>query len=58
MAYSANPSRHRIDAMAVLKVVQSGLSAKIGKTYPVVDASRAHAELEARAITVSSLLVP
>ena len=58
MAYSADPSLYRSAAKAVLEAMRSGLSATIGETYPLAEAARAQAELEAGATTGSSLLIP
>ncbi|MEE3155744.1 MAG: zinc-binding dehydrogenase, partial [Pseudomonadota bacterium] len=58
MAYAADlPSYHQA-AEALLDVMQKGVSAEIGREYPLSDAAQAQSDLEAGRTTGSLLLIP
>ncbi len=57
--YTAKASSLARAARELFEVVESGqVKVRIGRTYPLADAAQAHRDLEARATTGSSLLIP
>jgi NADPH:quinone reductase len=59
MHYTAKPEELLGAAGALFDVVQrGGVKIEIGQTYPLRDAARAHAELEGRKTTGSTVLIP
>ncbi|MBB4302497.1 NADPH2:quinone reductase [Rhodobium orientis] len=58
MAYSADPNRYADASPAVIAALQAGIVSEIGGTYPLAEAARAHADLEAGRTTGSQVLVP
>ncbi|CAM5774643.1 quinone oxidoreductase [Labrys miyagiensis] len=58
MAYSADPAIYPIAAEAVLQAMRRGIVGTIGGTYPLAEAARAHADLEAGRSSGSLLLIP
>jgi len=58
MAYMNGPEDYRIAADAVLSALREGVLQTIGKAYPLGDAARAHADLEAGRSSGSLYLVP
>lgn len=58
MAYAADGEVYLPAAAALLEVMQRGIVAEIGGIYPLANAGRAHADLEAGRTTGSLLLVP
>jgi NADPH2:quinone reductase len=57
--YVAKPSELARGARELFAVVGSGkVKVRIGQTYPLADAARAHRDLEARRTTGSTLLLP
>lgn len=58
MAYAADLPAYHQAAEALLDVMQKGVSAEIGREYPLSDAAQAQADLEAGRTTGSLLLIP
>lgn len=58
MAYSADRERYAVAARAVLKAVGAGIASDIGGTHPLIEAAKAHRELEAGRTTGSLVLLP
>jgi NADPH2:quinone reductase len=58
LGYSADPVKYREAAEDLFAMVAAGLRVSIGAEYPLTEAARAHADLEARRTTGSILLVP
>jgi NADPH2:quinone reductase len=57
--YTAKPSELARGARELFEIVGSGkVKVRIGQTYPLADAARAHRDLEARRTTGSTLLIP
>ena len=57
--YTAKPADLAATAQDLIEVVQSGaVSIRVNQTFPLQDAAAAHAALEARQTTGSSVLVP
>lgn len=57
--YMAEPAEYALRANAVLHALQSGdLSLEGGRSYPLSEVQSAHADLEARLTTGSSVLIP
>jgi NADPH:quinone reductase len=57
MAYMSEPATYRQAAFDVTKAMADGLLPVIGQTYPLAEAARAHADLEAGRTTGSVLLL-
>jgi NADPH:quinone reductase len=58
MAYMSEPATYRRAAVEVMNTMADGLLPAIGKTYPLAEAARAQADLEAGHTTGSVLLLP
>lgn len=58
MAYSADPATYPVAAEAVLQAMRRGIVGTIGGTYPLAEAARAQADLEAGRSSGSLLLIP
>jgi NADPH2:quinone reductase len=58
MAYAADPHTYAVASEALIAVMQAGVVAEIGGEYFLVDAAKAHADLEAGRTTGSLLLIP
>jgi NADPH2:quinone reductase len=58
MAYVADPDTYRTASEAVIAAMQLGITARIGGTYSLSDAARAHSDLETGRSTGSLLLMP
>lgn len=58
MAYSANPDVYPHAAADVIAAIQAGIAAEIGGEYPLVEAAKAHDDLENGRTTGSLLLLP
>jgi NADPH2:quinone reductase len=58
MAYSADPHTYSVASEALIAVMQAGVVADIGAEYPLEQAARAQADLEAGRTTGSLLLIP
>ncbi|MDT0509536.1 quinone oxidoreductase [Novosphingobium sp. MMS21-SN21R] len=57
--YYADPDEREAGAARVWEMIASGaLSVTVGQTYPLEEVARAHAELEARRTTGSTVLLP
>jgi NADPH2:quinone reductase len=56
MGYSSDPELYRSGADELLAVLQDGLTSPIGAEYPLRDAAKAHAALEAGETTGSVVL--
>ncbi|MFN3945120.1 MAG: quinone oxidoreductase family protein [Allosphingosinicella sp.] len=57
--YYADPDERRAGAARLFEVMRSGaVKVEIGQRYPLEQAARAHRDLEARATTGSTLLMP
>lgn len=57
--YADTPERRQAMADDVFEVITSGaVSVRIGQTYPLAEAARAHADLEAGRTTGSTVLLP
>jgi NADPH2:quinone reductase len=57
--YIATPDDMRASAARVFEMVLSGkIEARIGQTFPLLDAAEAHRAIEARATTGSTVLIP
>ena len=57
--YVSRPSELRTGAAELFALVASGaIQVDVGQTYPLRDAARAHADLEARRTTGSTILLP
>lgn len=57
--YYATPEERAAGMARVWQMIESGhVSITIGQTYPLKDAATAHADLEARATTGSTVLIP
>lgn len=58
-AYISTPAELKACAIALFDIVQSGkVGININQTYPLEEASRAHADLEARKTSGTTLLIP
>ena len=58
MAYAAEPDTYRASAAVILDVIRAGIAADIGGNYPLAEAARAQADLEAGRTAGSLLLIP
>lgn len=58
MAYAANPDTYRVASAALLTAMRDGVVAEIGADYPLTEAARAQADLEAGRSSGSLLLIP
>jgi NADPH:quinone reductase len=58
MAYMSEPATYRRAAVDVTKTMADGLLPVIGQTYPLAEAARAQADLEAGQTIGSVLLLP
>jgi len=58
LSYLADPVKYREAAEDLFAMVAAGLRVSVGAEYPLIEATRAHADLEARRTTGSILLVP
>ncbi|MBB3809215.1 quinone oxidoreductase family protein [Pseudochelatococcus contaminans] len=58
MAYAADEATYRPAAAALFAAMRNGIVAEIGGEYPLGDAARAQADLEAGRTTGSLLLIP
>lgn len=58
MAYSADPIVYPIAAADLFAAIKLGIAADIGAEYPLAEAARAQADLEAGRTTGSLLLIP
>ncbi|MBC55642.1 MAG: alcohol dehydrogenase [Confluentimicrobium sp.] len=58
MAYAADQAAYGAATEALLKVMLLGISAEIGREYPLTEAGQAQADLEAGRTTGSLLLLP
>lgn len=58
MAYVSEPATYRRAAIDVTRAMASGLLPVIGQSYPLAEAARAHADLEAGRTVASVLLLP
>ncbi|PYF05416.1 NADPH:quinone reductase-like Zn-dependent oxidoreductase [Rhodopseudomonas faecalis] len=58
MAYAADLPTYRQAAAALLEMMHKGVSAEIGRKYPLADAAQAQSDLEAGRTTGSLLLIP
>ncbi len=58
MAYLADPHTYSVASAALIAMMQAGVVAEIGGEYPLAEAARAHADLEAGRTTGSLLLIP
>jgi NADPH2:quinone reductase len=58
MAYAADLHTYAVASEALIAVMQAGVVAEIGGEYSLVDAAKAHADLEAGRTTGSLLLIP
>ena len=58
MAFMADTAIYRKAAQEVLDLVASGLAVAVGATFPLAEAGRAQAELEAGSTTGSIVLIP
>ena len=58
MAYSADPEVYPAAAQDLFAAIERGIAADIGAVYPLADAARAQADLEAGRTTGSLLLIP
>ncbi|SFB16881.1 NADPH2:quinone reductase [Collimonas sp. OK607] len=58
MAYLADPHTYAVASAALIAMMQAGVVAEIGGEYPLAEAARAHADLEAGRTTGSLLLIP
>ena len=56
IAYADDPDRYRGGCSALIAALQDGLINPIGAEYPLRDAARAHADLEASRTTGSVIL--
>jgi NADPH2:quinone reductase len=58
MAYMSEPAIYRRAAADVMKTMADGLLPAVGQTYPLAEAARAQADLEAGRTTGSVMLIP
>ena len=58
LGYLADPVKYRAAAEDLFAMVTAGLKVLVSAEYPLAEAARAHADLEARRTTGSILLVP
>jgi NADPH2:quinone reductase len=59
MTYTASREELLASASALFDVVRRGaVTVEIGQTYPLREAVRAHADLESRRTTGSTILIP
>lgn len=58
MAYLADPHTYSVASAALIAMMQAGVVAEIGGEYPLAQAARAQADLEAGRTTGSLLLIP
>lgn len=58
IAHIADQQAYRTSANEVLDMIGKGVTASIGATYPLAEAARAHADMEAGRTTGSLLLIP
>ncbi|HWA47392.1 MAG TPA: zinc-binding dehydrogenase, partial [Dongiaceae bacterium] len=59
MDYTATRADLELSAGRVIEAITKGwVKMKVGQTYPLKDAARAHADLEARKTTGSTVLIP
>lgn len=58
MAYAADPALYSQGMAELLVLMQTGVAAEIGGEYPLAEAARAQADLEAGRTTGSLLLIP
>jgi NADPH:quinone reductase len=58
MAHMSEPATYRRAAVDVTKTMADGLLPVIGQTYPLAEAARAQADLEAGRTIGSVLLLP
>jgi NADPH2:quinone reductase len=58
LGYLADPVKYREAAEDLFAMVAAGVVVPVGAEYPLAEAARAHADLEARRTTGSVLLVP
>jgi NADPH2:quinone reductase len=58
LAYTADPQTYSVAAAALIAAMQAGVVAQIGREYPLAQAARAQADLEAGRTTGSLLLIP
>ncbi|SFH77961.1 NADPH2:quinone reductase [Collimonas sp. OK307] len=58
MAYLADPHTYSVASAALIAMMQAGVVAEIGGEYPLAEAARAQADLEAGRTTGSLLLIP
>jgi len=56
--YTASRADLLASARALFEVVRHGLGIEVGRTYSLHDAARAHADLQARRTTGSTVLIP
>jgi NADPH2:quinone reductase len=56
LAYANDPELYRAGARALFAVLMDGLTVEVGAEYPLAEAARAHADLEAGRTTGSVLL--
>ncbi|MCW2307554.1 quinone oxidoreductase family protein [Rhodobium gokarnense] len=58
MAYSADRNRYADASPAVIEALKAGIASEIGGRYPLAEAAKAHADLEAGRTTGSLVLLP
>jgi NADPH2:quinone reductase len=58
LSYLADPVKYRAAVEDLLVMVATGLRVSVGAEYPLTEAARAHADMEARRTTGSILLIP
>lgn len=58
IAHIADPATYRAGAKAVLEMMEKGIVASIGTSYPLAKAQQAHLDMETGKSTGSSLLIP
>jgi NADPH:quinone reductase len=58
IAHIADPASYRAGAKAVLEMMDKGIAASVGPTYPLAEARQAHLDMETGKSTGSPLLIP
>ncbi len=58
MSYTATRADLTLSASSLFEAVQKGLKIEVNQTYPLTEAAQAHADLESRKTTGSTILIP